>query len=198
MEEVNSNYEIGRVMQQRAAECQQIASETIDAMQKITESTEEISQIINIIDSIAAQTNLLALNAAIESARAGESGKGFAVVANEVRDLAAKSSETVKEIQDIITKNLETVRLGEAKVNMTSKSLEEILQATKENDEISERVKDNTVAQQELLNEIIAGTNKLSIEIETSSDISTENANISLELSTQIASLKEQVSKFVI
>jgi methyl-accepting chemotaxis protein len=66
--------------------------------------TDNIGNVVNVINSIADQTNLLALNAAIEAARAGESGRGFAVVADEVRSLATKTQESTKQISDNITK----------------------------------------------------------------------------------------------
>lgn len=66
--------------------------------------TDNIGNVVNVINGIADQTNLLALNAAIEAARAGESGRGFAVVADEVRSLATKTQESTKQIYDNITK----------------------------------------------------------------------------------------------
>ena len=110
-----------------ATEGGQVVGDAVSAMDAIERSSQEIDQIINVIDGIAFQTNLLALNAGVEAARAGDAGKGFAVVANEVRALAQRSADAAKDIKSLITTSSQQVKQGVSLVGETGKMLGRIV-----------------------------------------------------------------------
>ena len=104
-----------------------IVRQAIEAMSGIERSSNQIGQIIGVIDEIAFQTNLLALNAGVEAARAGDAGRGFAVVASEVRALAQRSADAAKEIKTLISASSTQVEQGVSLVDQTSQALERIV-----------------------------------------------------------------------
>ena len=120
----NSVVEEARVEAQQSGE---VVRRAVDAMSGIERSSNEISEIISVIDGIAFQTNLLALNAGVEAARAGDAGKGFAVVASEVRALAQRSAEAAKDVKTRITASSEQVDAGVELVSETGKALDRII-----------------------------------------------------------------------
>ncbi|OLP46489.1 hypothetical protein BJF95_15900 [Rhizobium oryziradicis] len=109
-----------------------VVTKAIGAMNEIKASSDEISNIIGVIDEIAFQTNLLALNAGVEAARAGEAGKGFAVVAQEVRELAQRSASAAKDIKALIAQSGEHVVNGVSLVGETGQALNQIVTQVKE------------------------------------------------------------------
>jgi methyl-accepting chemotaxis protein len=110
----------------------EVVSAAISAMSGIEQSSNQIGQIIGVIDEIAFQTNLLALNAGVEAARAGDAGKGFAVVAQEVRALAQRSAGAAKDIKSLISTSGDQVRNGVEMVAETGKALQTIVSQVSE------------------------------------------------------------------
>ena len=105
----------------------EVVRQAISAMSGIEKSSQQISQIIGVIDEIAFQTNLLALNAGVEAARAGDAGRGFAVVASEVRALAQRSADAAREIKSLISSSAVQVSSGVNLVDRTGEALERII-----------------------------------------------------------------------
>jgi len=105
-----------------------VVRQAIEAMNSIQQATQEIFEIIDVIDGIAFQTNLLALNAGVEAARAGEAGKGFAVVASEVRALSQRAAEAANDIKSRILTAKDNVTTGVEMVNVTGTALNAIIQ----------------------------------------------------------------------
>jgi methyl-accepting chemotaxis protein len=104
-----------------------IVEEAVVAMRAVEQSSNEIVQVVDLIDGIAFQTNLLALNAGVEAARAGDAGRGFAVVAEEVRALAQRSADAAKDIKQLVKNSSQQVDTGVKLVGRTGNALELIV-----------------------------------------------------------------------
>ncbi|MBD1848970.1 GAF domain-containing protein [Cyanobacteria bacterium FACHB-502] len=136
-------------------------AETAKKVKRLGESSQKISNVVNLISGFAAQTNMLALNASIEASRAGEDGKGFAVVAEEVRSLARQSAEATTEIEKLVASiqaetnevvrameaGTEQVVTGTRLVDDTRQSLNKITSASRQISTLVESIAEATVTQ---------------------------------------------------
>ncbi len=175
-----------------------VVQESIRAMRKIAEvvlrsastvralgkSSDQIGEIVSVIDDIADQTNLLALNAAIEAARAGEQGRGFAVVADEVRKLAERTSTATKEIAEMIKKiqadttdAVVTMEEGTKEVDGGIKLADEAGNALNEIVEISHQVTQKVAQIAAASEQQAASSEEISKNVEAISSVTHETAS---------------------
>ena len=163
MQNASSNLESASshliTMHHKIEETSQNEIEIAEHLAQISQDTEQVKDVLNIISDIADQTNLLALNAAIEAARAGEHGRGFAVVADEVRKLAEKTQHSLAEINATVNVVVQAINNASDSMNRNSQSVIEVSNMSNEvNQKISSTVttvEENTVKMQENVNAII-------------------------------------------
>ncbi|MBK8943885.1 MAG: methyl-accepting chemotaxis protein [Ignavibacteriae bacterium] len=207
-----------------AKEGGKVVTETIMGMEKISEvvnhsaekvhtlgkSSDQIGEIVQVINDIADQTNLLALNAAIEAARAGEQGRGFAVVADEVRKLAERTTKATEEIAEMIKQiqkdtmdavntmqqGTNEVIKGKELVEKAGKSLEEIITGTQQVEDIVNQVAAASEEQSATSDQISKNITSISSVTQESASGIEQIAKASEDLNRLTVNLQELISQF--
>ena len=174
----------------------QVVLQAVDAMSEIEKSSDQIGQIIGVIDDIAFQTNLLALNAGVEAARAGEAGRGFAVVASEVRSLAQRSSEAAKEIKALISASGSHVERGVTLVGQAGDALGQIVESVAHISGLVAAIAASSTEQATGLSEINTGVNQLDEVTQQNAAMVEETTAASHSLRQESEALSELVSLF--
>jgi methyl-accepting chemotaxis protein len=184
-------------------EINSVVKQTVEVINELDNNSQEIGQIVELINNIAEQTNLLALNAAIEAARAGEAGQGFAVVADEIRDLAEDTEEATTRIAKLVKNTQEQSKAGLKAIKMVKSKAEEGQVIAEETGKVFNKIEESSEETSAHIQQTAASTEKLadnSDEImEASQNIgrmSEEVTNSSQELADMAQKLHVLVNKF--
>ena len=165
-------------------------------MQRISESSMKIENIISELEDIASQTNLLSLNASIEAARAGEAGKGFAVVADQIRKLAEQSAASAVSTRELIEGSIHDVEDGNKAVALVSETLDEVIKGINAIADTSKSLSENSQSQATAMEQAEEGVNQISEVVQSNSAMAQETSATSEELSAQAETLDNLVKQF--
>ena len=166
------------------------------AIDDISTSSRQIGGITKAIEDISFQTNILALNASVEAARAGEAGKGFAVVADEVQSLANKSSESAKNIAELIENSIKQVQSGASLSVDTMEALTHVIAGGQQSTEMVERIAESAMQQAQSLRQLTQGMEQISDVVQTNASTAEKSAASAGELNGQAEELKIAVQSF--
>lgn len=171
-----------------AAQGGDVVEKVITTMHGISTSSQKVTDIISVIDSIAFQTNILALNASVEAARAGEQGRGFAVVASEVRNLASRSADAAKEIKALIDASSAQVKEGSVLVETAGDTMREVVSSVRRVTDIMDEI---SAASQEQS----SGIEQVNQAVAQMDEVTQQNAALVQQASSAASSLEEQAAR---
>ena len=169
---------------------------TIEKMRAIHDYGKKITDIIEVLDSIAFTTNILALNAAVEAAHAGDAGRGFAVVAQEVRCLSQSSATHAKGIRKLIRETNAMVSEGHDMANQSGTTFTDIIKGIKEVSELINNVAHSEENQQRTITQLMDSINEINGITQENSTLVDENAAASSALREDALKLRALVSFF--
>lgn len=165
-----------------------VVQQVVTTMHGISSSSQKVSDITSVIDSIAFQTNILALNASVEAARAGEQGRGFAVVAGEVRNLASRSADAAKEIKALIDDSVTQIQQGSTLVEQAGTTMSDVVTSVRRVTDIMDEI---SAASQEQSD----GIEQVSQAVGQMDQVTQQNASLVQQATAAASSLEEQANR---
>ena len=170
----------------------------MEAINGVAVASNNIQEIITLINDISSQTKLLSLNASIEAARAGDSGRGFAVVADEIGSLALQTTQAVSKTTNLVAETLEKVQESQSIVKDTSLTFNKIADTIHEASVESLGIRQSAEEQAEGIKRIVKIIDKISETVETNAALAQESVASEEILLSNTEELRALLSKFVL
>lgn len=171
-------------------------ADMIDAMKELQATSNQIANVVKIIDGIAFQTNLLALNAAVEAARAGRHGRGFSVVADEVRNLAGRSAKAAKDASTMLVQIVDKLEKGAELAENTDATLREIVDNANQVADLFKEIAKSSHEQSLGVSQIANGLTQIDQVTQHNALTASETASASSGLLHQAKTLRAMVERF--
>ncbi|PCF94718.1 methyl-accepting chemotaxis protein [Vreelandella nigrificans] len=188
--------QVARAAEDSAQQGGSVVTNVISHMHNIRESSRKITDIIELIDSIAFQTNILALNASVEAARAGEHGRGFAVVASEVRQLATRSANASTDIRKLIETSVNMVEAGTQQADQAGETMAEIMASVKQVTTLMNEIAVATEEQRAGIREVNIATNDMEQTTQQNAAMVEQASTAAIQLQHEAERLTAIVARF--
>ena len=177
---------------------QAVVAALAQSMATIRQQSQEIAEIVAVVDGLAFQTNLLALNAAVEAARAGEQGRGFAVVAEEVRRLALRSADAAQQIRGLIQSSGQAIALGSSQSQDALAAMQQLQHASGNVTGSMREIMDSTQEQASAMADITQAIHQLEHSMSQNSALAEESHAAASSLQEQTVQMRRSVQAFKI
>ncbi|WP_368184832.1 methyl-accepting chemotaxis protein [Aestuariibius sp. HNIBRBA575] len=183
-------------IRERSEHTGSVVRDAVKTMAEIKSSSDQIAEVISVIEDVSFQINLLALNASVEASRAGEAGQGFAVVATEVRNLSQRTAEAAQNVTEIIQVSSEKVQQGVHSVSDAETALESIQASIQDVSGFLSNVSSTSLDQSDGISEINLSISNLDSATQQNAALAEETLATSQFLRNETRELTNSLSKF--